>query len=86
MSVYETSITDPKKQLEFYKDLSEQQAIMIDNLKSEINHLENNYYHALAIIFNDEKLINRKKKCLKEDYEEMKIIRNFKMMKEFNRY
>lgn len=24
MSVYETSITNPKKQLEFYKDLSEQ--------------------------------------------------------------
>lgn len=85
MSIYEANITNPKSQLEFYKDLSEQQVIMIDNLKNKINHLENNYYHALAIIFNDEKLINRKKQCLKEDYEEMKVIRSCKIMRELNR-
>lgn len=85
MSIYEANITNPKSQLEFYKDLSEQQVIMIDNQKNKINHLENNYYHALAIIFNDEKLINRKKQCLKEDYEEMKVIRSCKIMRELNR-
>lgn len=35
MSVYETSITNPKKQLEFYKDLSEQLEKYNQELKKE---------------------------------------------------
>jgi len=34
MSVYETSITNPKKQLEFYKDLSEQ----LQKENEKLNH------------------------------------------------
>lgn len=34
MSVYETSITNPKKQLEFYKDLSEQ----LQQENEKLNH------------------------------------------------
>ena len=36
MSIYEVSITNPKKQLEFYKDLSEQ-------LQRENKQLQNNW-------------------------------------------
>lgn len=55
MSVYETSITNPKKQLEFYKDLSEQlekenkelkkqleqeKEELINYLKEQIKHID----------------------------------------------
>lgn len=40
MSIYEASITNPKKQLEFYKDLSEQLQRENKNLKKQ---LENKY-------------------------------------------
>ena len=36
MSVYETSITNPKKQLEFYKDLSEQLEKQNQELKKQL--------------------------------------------------
>lgn len=36
MSVYETSITNPKKQLEFYKDLSEQLQQENQELKKQL--------------------------------------------------
>ena len=36
MSVYETSITNPKKQLEFYKDLSEQLESENKELKKQL--------------------------------------------------
>ena len=40
MSVYETSITNPKKQLEFYKQLSEQSQQNNEKLKERIEYLE----------------------------------------------
>lgn len=40
MSVYETSITNPKKQLEFYKDLSEQLQKENERLKNKIKTYE----------------------------------------------
>lgn len=39
MSVYETNITTPKKQLEFYKDLSEQLQQENQNLKERVAYL-----------------------------------------------
>ena len=46
MSVYETSITNPKKQLEFYKDLSEQlqQENQILKRNCNIGYEELNFY------------------------------------------
>lgn len=41
MSIYEVSINSPKKQLEFYKDLSEQLQHENQQLKEKIEHLEN---------------------------------------------
>lgn len=38
MSVYETSITNPKKQLEFYKDLSEQLQQENQELKKQLSN------------------------------------------------
>ncbi len=42
MSIYEASITNPKKQLEFYKDLSEQLQQENKNLKKQLE--ERKYY------------------------------------------
>ncbi|HIS38546.1 MAG TPA: hypothetical protein IAB45_03445 [Candidatus Onthousia faecavium] len=46
MSAYETTISNPKKQLEFYKDLSEQ-------LQQENRELKNSINKAAEIIKND---------------------------------
>lgn len=40
MSIYEASITNPKKQLEFYKDLSEQLQRENKQLQERIEYLE----------------------------------------------
>lgn len=40
MSIYEASITNPKKQLEFYKELSEQLGKENKQLKERIEYLE----------------------------------------------
>ena len=40
MSIYEASITNPKKQLEFYKDLSEQLQQENERLKDNWNELK----------------------------------------------
>ena len=40
MSVYEASITNPKKQLEFYKDLSEQLQQENERLKDNWNYIK----------------------------------------------
>lgn len=44
MSVYETIITNPKKQLEFYKDLSEQLEKDNQELKEQIEYLKGGEY------------------------------------------
>ena len=43
MSVYETSITNPKKQLEFYKDLSEQLEKDNQELEQQLEELQTLY-------------------------------------------
>lgn len=57
MSVYESSITNPKKQLEFYKDLSEQLQQENEQLKqanvkliSENNKLQHRCYSSIEYI------------------------------------
>ena len=40
MSVYETNITNPKKQLEFYKDLSEQLQKENQELKKQLEEMD----------------------------------------------
>ena len=40
MSVYESSITNPKKQLEFYKDLSEQLQVENKQLKKQLEEYQ----------------------------------------------
>lgn len=53
MSIYETSITNPKKQLEFYKELSEQlqqknqkYKEVIDSAKALVNNVYNSLENA----------------------------------------
>ena len=45
MSVYESSITNPKKQLEFYKDLSEQLQQESQELKKQLEYLRSGEYY-----------------------------------------
>ena len=47
MSIYETSITNPKKQLEFYKDLSEQLEQENQELKKQLKELEESSANAI---------------------------------------
>lgn len=46
MSIYETSITNPKKQLEFYKDLFEQLEKENQELKSQLEERTKMYQNA----------------------------------------
>ena len=61
MSIYETSITNPKKQLEFYKQLSEQlqqeNKQLKDNWDKLEKWLENNWIESQDIWF--VKIINK---------------------------
>ncbi len=50
MSIYETSITNPKKQLEFYKDLSEQLQQENKQLKEVIDDYKEDISNLLDII------------------------------------
>lgn len=47
MSVYETSITNPKKQLEFYKDLSEQLQQENQQLKKQLHEASLEIQHLI---------------------------------------
>lgn len=67
MSVYESSITNPKKQLEFYKDLSEQLQVENKQLKKQ---LENKYEKVgtltSELLYEENtKLINQQKEFIK---------------------
>ena len=59
MSVYESSITNPKKQLEFYKDLSEQLQVENKQLKKQLEEYKKELEKADSItqscIFNGKK-------------------------------
>lgn len=65
MSIYECSITNPKKQLEFYKDLSEQLQRENQQLKEKINQYENPDDLTLFYMWLDEKAKDKMKQ-LKE--------------------
>lgn len=47
MSIYEASITNPKKQLEFYKDLSEQLQRENKKIKKQLEEYKENYQEEL---------------------------------------
>lgn len=57
----------------------------ITRLERRIEFFENDYYHALAIIFGDEKLIKRKEKTLKENYIILAAEREKRMNEYINR-
>ena len=59
MSVYESSITNPKKQLEFYKDLSEQLQVENKQLKKQLEKYENEVVSG-GKIFVDSTMIDKK--------------------------
>lgn len=67
MSTYESSITNPKKQLEFYKDLSEQLEKENQELKKQLE----NKYNRTGTLTNEvlyeenTKLINQQNKFIK---------------------
>jgi hypothetical protein len=62
MSIYETSITNPKKQLEFYKDLSEQ-------LQKENKILKENAENNDKVVDN----VNWENQLLKKENKQLKI-------------
>lgn len=56
MSTYESSITNPKKQLEFYKDLSEQLEKESQELKEKLDKYENPEDMTLMMMWCTEKV------------------------------
>lgn len=65
MSIYETTIKNPKKIAEFYKQLSEQKDIEIKQLKEYLERYE-------ALIFNLKEQLERSEKARKEAIELIK--------------
>lgn len=68
MSVYEASITNPKKQLEFYKDLSEQ-------LQRENKILKENAKHNDKVVDKvnwENMLLKKENKQLKDNWNKLK--------------
>ena len=67
MSVYETSITNPKKQLEFYKDLSEQLEKDNQELKKQLEKKYEKVGTLTGELLYEEntKLINQQKEFIK---------------------
>ena len=62
MSIYEASITNPKKQLEFYKDLSEQLQRENKKIKKQLQeiHKLNNVINELEKWLNNQTMISLK--------------------------
>ena len=48
---------------------------LINSLSSRIEHLENDYYHALAVLTGNEFFSERKKNSFEKEYEELQKIR-----------
>lgn len=70
MSIYETSITNPKKQLEFYKQLSEQ-------LQQENKILKENAEHNGKVVDKvnwENMLLKKENEQLKDNWNELKEI------------
>ena len=72
MSVYESSITNPKKQLEFYKQLSEQLQQENKELKKENKILRENAEHNDKVVDK----VNWENQKLKKQLEEYKKLNN----------
>lgn len=70
MSIYEASITNPKKQLEFYKDLSEQ-------LQRENKILRENAKHNDKVVDKvnwENMLLKKENKQLKDNWNELREV------------
>lgn len=74
MSVYESSITNPKKQLEFYKQLSEQ-------LQQENQKLKEKYANAVADYEEQKFNVEELKKQLEENKDKINWYENFEINK-----
>lgn len=68
MSVYEASITNPKKQLEFYKDLSEQLQQENKQLQKELEE----YKNPIKYFKYANKNVTEENKQLKDNWNELK--------------
>ena len=81
MSIYEASITNPKKQLEFYKQLSEQ-------LQQENKLLKEKYLNAVADYETTMSELQEIKKLTKQEREKLnkKQINNHKDYKTLNKF
>ena len=66
MSIYETSITNPKKQLEFYKDLSEQLQQENQSLKKQLEDAN----EKIILLQDSEPMIEWKKELQKLERED----------------
>lgn len=53
MSTYESSITNPKKQLEFYKDLSEQLEKENQELKEKLERIQKDKMNCIRVLLDD---------------------------------
>ena len=84
MSVYEASITNPKKQLEFYKDLSEQLLRQNTNLKERVDMYENPEDLTLMFMYCDEKAKDKIKHLVSVLKEIREYIDNYDVFKEFS--
>ena len=67
MSIYEASITNPKKQLEFYKQLSEQ-------LQQENKQLQKELEYTIGIVEHNRKISEKNKEIhqLKDNWNKLK--------------
>lgn len=66
MSVYETSITNPKKQLEFYKDLSKQLEQENQELKKQLEEMDSKLFFTENELEMRQKSIDNKLRQQKE--------------------
>lgn len=58
---------------------------MISKLNNKIEHLENDYYHALSLITGNAKLTKRKQKVYEEEYERYKAIRTVRILEKLTK-
>lgn len=88
MSVYETNITNPKKQLEFYKDLSEQLQKENQVLKKQLEYLRSGeYLNQLKFERNMLQDVVDKMEVSKEDKDFIDMIhRNTELLEENKKY
>ena len=77
MSIYETSITNPRKQLEFYKDLSEQ----LQQESNQLRLINKEHQQINGQLREANKLLNEQYIRLYKEYEQLKD--NWNKIKEY---